>query len=208
MNTPLKALIGFSAVGGAVGGSYLIHQQLSTESITDKLKSDGYQILSNDSGDWTEILKHYKLVAQSNDTLKFDNVTIESKENLQEQCKKALKADPSNTYAYRRSAKWCTVPRTLKEILASNGDTPLSTDNNKDNIDQSEWNAKIIAHNKESENQDKKFTIDGATGNKLSTQKKEDRDKMRDSCRALENKKHYEQTFESDLEKSILWCVE
>ncbi|OAL10433.1 hypothetical protein A6V39_00015 [Candidatus Mycoplasma haematobovis] len=205
MNTPVKSLIGLSAVGGVAGGCYAISQQLSTKSINDKLKDNGYKILTDSSGDWGKILAQYKLVATGNSALKFAGVTIESEANLQEQCKKVLKESSSNSDSYNRGAKWCTVPRDMKDMLKSKGYRFLSTVNNTDNIDQSEWNARLNAHNDDTKNE--KFTISPTSGNKL-THVKGDRDKMRDACRPLEAKKHYEQNFEADLKKAMLWCSE
>lgn len=210
MNTTLiRAGVGLGTVGGVVGGGYFLNQQLSTETIEKKLIANKYELLGNESEEWTKVLENYKTTVGTKKDLQFGDFTGEPKEEtkLKEECKKAIEKLSSDKDSYKKAEHWCTKPRTLTDVLQKEGLRLLITEENQDSKDQDEWNKKLDAYVKET-TESKKFNgiqIPKA-GTDLKKDKKE-RDEIKKKCKELDSKKHYESDFDSNLEKAKLWCA-
>lgn len=214
MNPYIRLGVGLGAVGGVTGGAYLLNKQLSNDTIGKKLEANGYKLLKGDEKDnWPEILKHYQERIEGNKKdLQFEGFdgktppdnTIEA---LKNKCKSILKEKLGNEENYKKAKKWCTMPKSLIEILKEQGYRALSSDNTKDE-EIEEWDKKLVDYDKQDkDNPEKRFNDLNLKGEKTTLEKnKETRNKLKDKCKPLETKKHYEKDFEKELDKSILWC--
>ncbi|OAL10603.1 hypothetical protein A6V39_00865 [Candidatus Mycoplasma haematobovis] len=214
MNSVAKAGIALGVLGGASGLGYVAIQQFTTTNdIASKLAKENYQLLNNSSSDWTQILASYKEVIKTKTELKFGDFdgttpTTDTEKELQRLCNEATKLDLSkdtNNTTYNKAKKWCTKPKPLTSVLKDKGYRMLKTDAQGDH-ESDLWDTKLESYNTSTANASKKFSgLDLLTQNVL---KKDEatRNKLRERCRNLENKKHYEKEFEDKLDQAILWC--
>lgn len=213
VSTPVRLLIGFGAIGGAVGTGYAINQKLSTEDIRKKLIVNGYEILGDFPETWKSILTSYSstVAEEKNKDLKFGDFDGKEPNNdvakLKEKCAETLKLlSASNDADYKKAEKWCTVPKSFKSILEKQGYTVLDVDEKDDSKNQKEWNAKIEDHKRE-ENKTKRFDGLVSEGDKAIKNDEESRKLIKAKCKDVLEKFHYEKDYDTILEKSTLWCA-
>ncbi|OAL10455.1 hypothetical protein A6V39_00125 [Candidatus Mycoplasma haematobovis] len=213
MSATIRGLVGLGALGGVAGGGYLLHRQLSADNIGKKLEANGYKLLSEtEDSVWTKILEHYKgRIEAGKKDLQFDDFDGKTPPSnttdvLKSKCKKVLAEVTGNEENYKKAERWCTLPKPLTEILEKKGYRILKSDAAKDD-DPSEWDKKLEAYDKSDETSKKFSDLDLKAPSKNLEKDAKTRNKLKEKCKALKDKKHYEKDFETELDKSILWCA-
>ncbi|OAL09957.1 hypothetical protein A6V39_03530 [Candidatus Mycoplasma haematobovis] len=209
MNIPAKVGISLGALSGVGGLGYIVQQQLTTSDISSKLIKEDYELLEDNAIEWAEILVSYKATVGTNTKLKFEGFESTTSTNeLPRLCKEATKVDlakDTDGAIYERAKKWCTKPRTLENLLDAQGKRFLDTDSKTDN-EQEKWNEKLDAHNSAGTSNTNKFSqLDLLTSGSLQ-KNPETRNKLKEKCASLKNKKHHEKDFEKELRQAELWC--
>lgn len=211
MHTLTKTGITIGTLGGLGGIAYIAQQQLAKNDISKKLTSENYELLGvNENNTWVKILDSYREVIKVHQALKFDGFNdneANAIDELKKLCNEATKTEPSKDkdgLLYAKAKKWCTKPRKLTDILKQEKGRDLLSINKSEDLDENKWNKMLESYN-ESNSNNKFANLDLLTNSKLE-KNKTTRDKLRDACRTLTIREHYEKDFEKELEQAVLWC--
>ncbi|OAL10520.1 hypothetical protein A6V39_00450 [Candidatus Mycoplasma haematobovis] len=211
MSNVVRVAVGLGAISGVAGGGLLLNKFLSTEDIQSKLKANSLEILDSNNNDdiWKKILASYKEVSAKEPKFKFSGEEVSDETKLKKQCedtlkKKAGEDNESNNY-YDKAKRWCTVPTSVEKVLGKER-IILSTDTTptKDKENQAEWDEKIKKYTDQT-NKDKIDNLD--LGSKAITDvKPENRTRIREACKKLNEKHSFEEGYEEAIKKSQTWC--
>ncbi|AEW45241.1 hypothetical protein MHC_01875 [Mycoplasma haemocanis str. Illinois] len=200
MSIAPKIALGALSVGGIAGGGVLISQNLSKETISDKLKGEGYTILTDDSHEeWNTVLTKFK---EGSINLPKFSLTNQELKTLQSKCKEVLSKSNFDEDDYKKSKKWCVKPTSIKEVLGKRGIQSLNFETNSER-DKDSW-IKMAT----------KYVIHG-TGNKKignftisPTPKDTGWSQLKAQCKTLiEKDSWWNSDFEDELTKAKLWCT-
>ncbi|OAL10445.1 hypothetical protein A6V39_00075 [Candidatus Mycoplasma haematobovis] len=210
MSFKTKLALGAGSLGVIGGGGAVASHLLSGETIKDHLQKKGFTFLKDDASEWTTILASYTTAISTKPDLKFGEFTggDNKVKELREQCQALLNQKhktPETSKNYKKTV-WCVKEQTVSDYLKFEGYEAFNTVEGNSTNDN-DWNEKIKEYSKHPAPPNKKV-ISGLTlsGNNLTNPTPDDRKKIKESCKTLNAKKHYETDFESSKELVILWC--
>ncbi|AEG73154.1 hypothetical protein MHF_0896 [Mycoplasma haemofelis Ohio2] len=189
----LSLLGGTGVVGAAAAGAYhygSFSPKINT--IKDKLGKEKYQLLKEgDSSHWTESLQKYKE--------KHPSESSYDERKMKGLCSNLLGKEDSHTEDYNKARKYCVVPKTISERLQILGVTLLNTDN----ADAAKWKSLSDEYKKTGENDKKLSDLD-----KSKVEGDSNNDQLKNKCKEVAAKTHWEDNYDSLLENTKRWCTE
>ncbi|AEW45657.1 hypothetical protein MHC_03995 [Mycoplasma haemocanis str. Illinois] len=194
----LGALGTVSAAGGGIYFAYSNSKLSAT--IRDKLKKEGYALLSaDDSTNWNKVLTKYNEAKNTpNKRFNIGTDTI-SLEDLKRSCESYIDKE-INDDLYSKVKLWCTVPRSIRERLGDLKFNLLKTEGDDDNSgDKSKWTSLEERYRNGGNNAIKDFKVDTQSG--ADTWKK-----LRDECKKHLDKDRWDVDYDYYLDKLSTWC--
>ncbi|AEW45153.1 hypothetical protein MHC_01435 [Mycoplasma haemocanis str. Illinois] len=192
----LYILAGTGAVGAIGGGIYLAYPHSPTfrsKSIEDKLRQEYFVPITEDSA-WQTMLTKYN---EKKNEARFTSEKVDVKlEDLKSSCKKALSENADTSENYKKSRRWCTIPKTLSSLLEAHKLNLLNTGDGSEN--QQEWDKLQKSYEKASENRIDGLDL-GSDGDKWK--------KLREKCKEISQKDSTEENFETLFSNLKRWCT-
>ncbi|CBY92975.1 hypothetical protein HF1_09670 [Mycoplasma haemofelis str. Langford 1] len=196
---PLK--LAFLATGaGATGlGTYGLYSHLSgsqKENVGTRLVSESFELLNDSHKEqWKTSLEKYNEKKGANDS----NI---DETKLKAICKSLISKDKTSEVDYKKAKLYCVVPQGVSERLSKLGFKVLNT---SDTTHQNEWTKLATSYitNGKGDKQIESLTLttpSGSPDNNWST--------LKENCKTILGKSHWEESFDSYFEKSKMWCTE
>ncbi|OAL10441.1 hypothetical protein A6V39_00055 [Candidatus Mycoplasma haematobovis] len=216
LNLGIKGKIALGAgslgvIGG--GGGILANHILSGDTIRDHLKKTGFTVLEDSATEWTSILTDYIKAVQTNTSLKFEgfNGAVGQEAKLKQFCKELLdnKHKTQETNNNFKKVAWCIKEQTVSDYLGIEGHRVFNVTTTGTNDDNGKWDQKAKDYSKLTDSDgNKKITSLSLSKSNLDTVSDEDRNKVKEACKGLNGKKHFEEEFVHSKNLVINWCSE
>ncbi|AEW45655.2 hypothetical protein MHC_03985 [Mycoplasma haemocanis str. Illinois] len=192
--------LAFLAVGTGTTGlgtyglyHYGVFSNSQKETVGTRLISENYELLNNSHTDqWKTSFSKYNEKKESN-TANIDEAQLKSI------CKNLISKDKTSDLDYKKAKLYCVVPQGVSERLSKLGFKVLNT---KDTTHQDKWTKLATSYvtNGKGDKQIESLNLTDSTSNNWST--------LRDNCKTIIEKSHWEESFDSYLKKSKMWCTE
>ncbi|AEW45143.1 hypothetical protein MHC_01385 [Mycoplasma haemocanis str. Illinois] len=200
MNVLKIGAISVTSVGG-ISVSVALAKHLSSgtsiKSVSDKLKEEHFTPITEES-DWNKMLTKYNQQKNEVDgrfTSKNEDVKIEE---LKSSCKEILSEDSVNSKNYAKARRWCTIPKTLSNLLTSHKLTLLNT-NDGNESSKGDWEKLQKAYETSSDNR--------ITGLDLGSVANDKWKKLKAKCKEISEKDSTEVNFETLFSNLKKWCI-
>ncbi|AEW45678.1 hypothetical protein MHC_04110 [Mycoplasma haemocanis str. Illinois] len=196
---PFKATLATVGVGGVGLGAYGIYRIVpisKTENIGTRLVDEKFELLNNSH------TSHWKTSVDKYNGKKTSASIDETK--LKTLCKNLLAKGKDSDSDYKQAKLYCVVPRNVQQRLLDTGIHALKTDGSEEEGDKSKWTtlaASYVIHGK-GDDQIESLTLTeaGASSNNWSS--------LREKCKVVLGKDHWDDSFDSYLRKAKKWCTE
>nr|WP_014272203.1 hypothetical protein [Mycoplasma haemocanis] len=209
----------FALCGGAVGSCSVVaagyhflntHQEIPTvkKTVGDYLRDEKFSLLSykdGNSSEWSKVLSKYK---SSGEDSKFSDLNLDSGEDnsnifkLKEKCKAIVEGEFEKGI-HDKAKKWCVIPQSIKERMASLSDVALDYSNEKSkNTSMDAWKEKIKTYKgNEGLSSNSTWSSVHDEDTKIEAIKKDCKSFLEGESRS------YDSDFEEKYRKAITWCT-
>ncbi|AEG72788.1 hypothetical protein MHF_0516 [Mycoplasma haemofelis Ohio2] len=197
MNALKMGLTSTAALGGAVGGGFLIKNAISSDekpTVSTRLVSEGFELLNaSHTSHWSTSLSKYN-------SKKASGAADISEDKLKSICQELLSKDKEAEEDYKKARRYCVVPQNVSTRLSKLGLNVLTT---TENTHQQQWTSLAASYVTKGtgNNQIESLTLQSANSDQTNWSK------LRDQCKVVVEKDHWEENFDSYLEKAKMWCT-
>ncbi|CBY92908.1 hypothetical protein HF1_09000 [Mycoplasma haemofelis str. Langford 1] len=195
------ALLSLAGAGGAVGtaaGAYHLGAFSSNKpTISDRLQKEKYKPLKDGDSHWTKSLEEYK----KNHSGK-DSYTVQGLKDL---CKSLLGKGESENNSYSEAKRYCVSLKKVSERLEDLGFKLLdiTTTSSDSNPNKDQWTALAKKYKTEGVNSKVLDDLEASTVGDNGT----NWSKLQEKCKAVFDKTHWEEKYESLVKNSETWCT-
>ncbi|AEG72924.1 hypothetical protein MHF_0652 [Mycoplasma haemofelis Ohio2] len=197
MNLKGLTLAGMTAAGGGTAATYgILKSQSSTKSVAQRLGDEGFVLLNSSSEKTTlgKVLEVYK-------TLPENNGKTPSTDDLLTMCGSIVKKDYDSDDDYKKSRRFCVIPKSVSASSKLAGKTILKNGENNEE-DKGTWESLKTKYTVASNAPKKIKGLDTLTGTSGEEWKS-----LRNQCKSLLEKDTTDADYDDLVEKSLIWCV-
>ncbi|AEW45326.1 hypothetical protein MHC_02300 [Mycoplasma haemocanis str. Illinois] len=197
MNLKILTLSGVTVAGLGTAATYgFLKSQSSTKSVAQRLQDEGFVLLKSNSDQATinKVLGVYK-------TLPENSGKTPSISDLLTMCSHIFKKDYYSNDDYKKSRRFCVIPKTVLDSPKLSGKTILKNGENNEE-DKSTWESLKTKYSVASNTSKKIKGLDTLTGSSGEEWKS-----LRNQCKNLLEKDSTDEDYDDLIEKSLIWCI-
>ncbi|AEW45569.1 hypothetical protein MHC_03545 [Mycoplasma haemocanis str. Illinois] len=193
-----SSIAGLSAAGIG-GGIYLANKgtEVKKETIRDKLIKDRYTLLDGSKSEhqshWAKSLEKYKE--------EYKNQTTYTEGELKTRCIELFNKEELNYADYKVAKKYCVVPRKISERLKDIEFKSLDTSGTQQEVTE-KWKKLSEEYKKKGKGDNQLDTLAASSVNDA------DGTSLKNSCKTVLEKEHWDDKYDSLLENAKSWCTE
>ncbi|AEG73240.1 hypothetical protein MHF_0985 [Mycoplasma haemofelis Ohio2] len=195
----MASVAGVGSVAGVSGGAYLLTRNSSnaleiekSKTLRTRLESENYTPLDVDNVShkthWDTSLTKYKAQYTSKNTW--------NDSQLKERCSELFNKEIISNEDYTEARKYCVVPRDISGRLSDAGFHPLSTE------ESTKWTKLSKEYKKGGDGFKKLGDLEHDKASEPSSSA------LREKCKEVLKKDHWDANYDSLLESSTVWCTE
>ncbi|AEW45684.1 hypothetical protein MHC_04140 [Mycoplasma haemocanis str. Illinois] len=197
---PFKAVLVTLGAGVASLGAYGIYRyrdlsDSKTENIGTRLVREKFELLKDlHTEQWKNSLSKYNSKTSAN----------VDENRLKGICKDLIAKNTSSESDYKTARLYCVVPRNVQERLKDLGFHSLKTTGDNEDGDKSKWTKlaeSYVTHGK-GDNQIESLTLPASGGDSNNWSS------LRQNCKTILEKEHWDDKFETYFLKSKMWYTE
>ncbi|CBY92998.1 hypothetical protein HF1_09900 [Mycoplasma haemofelis str. Langford 1] len=197
---PLKLALATAGAGlGAYGMySYGAFSGSKAENVGTRLVDEKFELLTNSH------TEHWKTSSDKYNSKKASGTEAIDETKLKTLCRDLLSKDKTSDSDYKKAKLYCVVPRNVQQRLLDIGIHALKTDGQDEAGDKSKWEklaTSYVIHGKgEDQIESLTLTTPDSSSNNWSS--------LREKCKIVLEKDHWDDSFDSYLKKAKKWCTE
>ncbi|AEG72857.1 hypothetical protein MHF_0585 [Mycoplasma haemofelis Ohio2] len=197
MNLKGLTLAGVAAAGGGTAVTYgIVKSQSDTKSVAQRLRDEGFELLSSVSPQETlnKVLEVYKKLPENKDK----NLSTTDLLNM---CNDIVKKDHDNDGDYKKSRRFCVVPKLVSDSPKLKGKTILKNGESDEN-DKADWENLKTKYMVEANSQKRISGLSSLTGSNGDAWKA-----LRNECKKVLEKDSTDENYDQLIDESLTWCV-